>query len=55
MLTALYMTPADDDEPVDDYIDDDDDEDEDEEPSIEVDTDLVLEIVGALIKAITSK
>lgn len=54
MLTALYMTPADDDEPVDDYIDDADD-DEDEEPSIEVDTELVLEIVGALIKAITSK
>lgn len=64
MLTALYMTPADDDELVDDYIDDEDeneneDEDEDEdaseEPSIQVDTDLAIEIVGALLKAITSK
>jgi hypothetical protein len=57
MLTVLYdMTPAtnEDDEPVDDYIDDED-EDESEEPSIEVDTDLAIEIVGALLKAITSK
>ena len=63
MLTALYdMTPAanddDDDALVDDYIDDEDeDEDEDasEEPSVQVDTDLAVEIVGALLKAITSK
>ena len=61
MLTVLYdMTPAtdEDDELVDDYIDDEDeDEDEDasEKPSIEVDTDLAIEIVGALLKAITSK
>ena len=58
MLTALYdMTPAadDDDELVDDYIDDDEDEDASEEPSVQVDTDLAIEIVGALLKAITSK
>ena len=60
MLTALYMTPADDDELVDDYIDDKDedeneDEDASEEPSVQVDTDLAIEIVGALLKAITSK
>ena len=57
MLTALYdMTPADDDDdaPVDDYIDDEY-EDASEEPSVQVDTDLAIEIVGALIKAITSK
>ena len=54
MLTALYMTPADDDELVDDYIDDEEDN-EDEEPSVEVDTDLAIEIVNALIKAITTK
>ena len=56
MLTALYMTPAadDNDELVDDYIDDED-EDASEEPSIEVDTDLAIEIVGALLKAITAK
>ena len=44
---------------VDDYTDDKDDDAEDkdasEEPSIEVDTDLAIEIVGALLKAITSK
>ena len=56
MLTALYMTPADDNEPVDDYIDEEEeDEDANEEPSVQVDTDLVIEIVGALLKAITSK
>ena len=57
MLTALYMTPAadDNDELVDDYIDDDEDEDASEEPSVQVDTDLAIEIVGALLKAITSK
>ena len=58
MLTALYdMTPADDDDDdalVDDYIDDED-EDASEEPSVQVDTDLAIEIVGALLKAITSK
>ena len=54
MLTALYMTPADDDALVDDYIDDED-EDASEEPSVQVDTDLAIEIVGSLLKAITSK
>ena len=56
MLTALYdMEPStDDDELVDDYIDDEEDN-EDEEPSVEVDTDLAIEIVNALIKAITTK
>ena len=55
MLTALYdMEPSTDDELVDDYIDDEEDN-EDEEPSVEVDTDLAIEIVNALIKAITSK
>jgi hypothetical protein len=56
MLTALYdMEPStDDDELVDDYIDDEEDK-EDEEPSVEVDTDLAIEIVNALIKAITTK
>ena len=63
MLTALYdMTPAtdeDDEEFVDDYNDEEEedaeDEDTSEEPSIEVDTDLAIEIVNALIKAITTK
>ena len=56
MLTALYdMEPStDNDELVDDYIDDEEDN-EDEEPSVEVDTDLAIEIVNALIKAITTK
>ena len=55
MLTALYdMEPSTDDELVDDYIDDEEDN-EDEEPSVEVDTDLAIEIVNALIKAITTK
>jgi hypothetical protein len=55
MLTALYdMEPSTDDELVDDYIDDKEDN-EDEEPSVEVDTDLAIEIVNALIKAITTK
>ena len=44
---------------VDDYNDDEDEDAEDknasEEPSIEVDTDLAIEIVSALLKAITSK
>ena len=44
---------------VDDYNDEEDEDAEDkdasEEPSIEVDTDLAIEIVGALLKAITSK
>ena len=31
------------------------DEDASEEPSVQVDTDLAIEIVGALLKAITSK
>lgn len=55
MLTALYdMEPStDDDELVDDYNDEEDDEDE--EPSVEVDTDLAIEIVNALIKAINNK
>jgi hypothetical protein len=55
MLTALYdMEPSTDDELVDDYIDDKEDN-EDEEPSVEVDTDLAIKIVNALIKAITTK
>ena len=55
MLTALYdMEPSTDDALVDDYIDDEEDN-EDEEPSVEVDSDLAIEIVGALLKAITSK
>lgn len=59
MLDELY-TAADVDEIenkeefVDDYTDDED-ETTSEEPSIEVDTDLAIEIVGALLKAITSK
>ena len=55
MLTALYdMEPSTDDELVDDYVDDEEDN-KDEEPSVEVDTDLAIEIVNALIKAITTK
>jgi hypothetical protein len=55
MLTALYdMEPSTDDELVDDYIDDEEDN-EDEEPSMQVDTDLAIEVVNALIKAIISK
>lgn len=55
MLTALYyIEPSTDNELVDDYIDDEEDN-EDEEPSVEVDTDLAIEIVNALIKAITTK
>ena len=56
MLTALYdMEPStDNDELVDDYIDDEEDN-EDEEPSVEVDSDLAIEIVNALIKAIITK
>lgn len=59
MLDELY-TAADVDEIenkeefVDDYTNDED-ETTSEEPSIEVDTDLAIEIVGALLKAITSK
>ena len=59
MLSALYdMTSADDDTEEEEFVDDyNDDEDEDasEEPSVQVDTDLAIEIVGALLKAITSK
>lgn len=57
MLTALYdMTPAadDNDKLVDDYIDDEKDN-EDEEPSVDIDSDLAIEIVNALIKAIITK
>ena len=63
MLSNLYtaddVDDTEDEEFVDDYNDDKDDDAEDEdaseEPSIEVDTDLAIEIVGALLKAITSK
>ena len=63
MLNNLYtaddVDDTEDEEFVDDYTDDKDDDAEDkntsEEPSIEVDTDLAIEIVGALLKAITSK
>ena len=63
MLSNLYtaddVDDTEDEEFVDDYTDDKDDDAEDEdaseEPSIEVDTDLAIEIVGALLKAITSK
>ena len=53
MLTALYDMELSTDgvELVDDYID----EDEDEEPSVEVYTDLALEVVTALIKALIDK
>ena len=63
MLNNLYtaddVDDTEDEEFVDDYTDDKDDDAEDEdaseEPSIEVDTDLLIEIVGVLLKAITSK
>jgi hypothetical protein len=63
MLNNLYTADDVDDteneEFVDDYNDDEEedaeDEDTSEEPSIEVDTDLAIEIVNALIKAITTK
>ena len=66
MLSNLYtaddVDDTEDEEFVDDYKDEEDEEDEDEEdedtseePSIEVDTDLAIEIVNALIKAITTK
>tara|TARA_R110000868_G_scaffold182598_3_gene423573 strand:- start:1266 stop:1655 length:390 start_codon:yes stop_codon:yes gene_type:complete len=54
LCTADDVDDTKDEEFVDDY-NDEEDEDESEEPSIEVDTDLVIEIVGALLKAITSK
>ena len=59
LLNALYITDSvddteDDQEFVDDY-NDNEDEDTSEEPSIVVDTDLAIEIVSALLKAITSK
>ena len=46
LLNALYIT---------DSVDDNEAEDTSEEPSIVVDTDLAIEIVSALLKAITSK
>ena len=65
MLNSLYNAGdvddiEDEEEFVDDYNDDEDedtnkDETTSEEPSIVVDTDLAIEIVGALLKAITSK
>ena len=64
MLNSLYAAGdvdeiENEEEFVDDYNDDEDEDAEDkdasEEPSIEVDTDLAIEIVGALLKAITSK
>ena len=61
MLDSLYnagdVDEIENEEFVDDYNDDEDEEDEttSEEPSIQVDTDLAIEIVGALLKAITSK
>ena len=63
MLNNLYtaddVDDTEDEEFVDDYKDEEDedkeDEDTNEEPSIEVDTDLAIEIVNALIKAITTK
>ena len=63
MLNNLYtaddVDDTKDEEFVDDYNDEEEedaeDEDTSEEPSIEVDTDLAIEIVNALIKAITSK
>ena len=65
MLDNLYTADdVDDTEDEEEFVDDcNDDEDEDtnkdettsEEPSIVVDTDLAIEIVGALLKAITSK
>jgi len=62
MLDELYTTDGvddtEDDELVDDYNDEASllpDENEDEEPSVEVDTDLALEVVTALIKALIDK
>jgi hypothetical protein len=63
MLNNLYtaddVDDTEDEEPVDDYNDDEEedaeDEDTSEEPSVQVDTDLAIEIVGALLKAITPK
>ena len=63
MLSNLYtaddVDDTEDEEFVDDYKDEEDEDEEDEdtseEPSIEVDTDLAIEIVNALIKAITTK
>ena len=63
MLSNLYtaddVDDTEDEEFVDDYNDEENEDAEDkdtsEEPSIEVDTDLAIEIVGALLKAITSK
>jgi len=62
MLDELYTTDGvddtEDDELVDDYNDEASllpDEDEDKEPSVEVDTDLALEVVTALIKALIDK
>ena len=63
MLNKLYTagdvdeSENEEEEFVDDYNDDEDEEDEDvtKEPSVQVDTDLAIEIVGALLKAITSK
>lgn len=59
MLGKLYMTnDVDEIENEEEFVDDytnDEDETTSEEPSIEVDTDLAIEIVGALLKAITSK
>ena len=63
MLNKLYTADDVDDteeeEFVDDYNDDEDEDEDDEdvtkEPSVQVDTELAIEIVGALLKAITSK
>ena len=60
LCTADDVDDTEDEEFVDDYNDDEDedtnkDETTSEEPSIVVDTDLAIEIVGALLKAITSK
>ena len=63
MLDSLYnagdVDEIENEEFVDDYKDEEDEDEEDEdtseEPSIEVDTDLAIEIVNALIKAITTK
>jgi hypothetical protein len=59
LCTTDSIDDTEDEEFVDDYNDDEEedaeDEDTSEEPSIEVDTDLAIEIVNALIKAITTK
>ena len=60
LCTADDVDDTEDEEFVDDYNDDEDedtnkDETTSEEPLIVVDTDLAIEIVGALLKAITSK